>query len=149
MHLLSHTTCGPGLRLLSALRLAICVLHVCCTPVLFGTLVRLLVSLAQSACGTERQNPHVTEKRVPPACSLQLIAAYRACSGGSVTRKALRMVSIHWPKAFHALDSALPPPSKMTHPGGMKVSPRTGFIRNLANFPYSVSWSTLPAEAQY
>ena len=66
------------------------------------------------------------------------LAAYRACSGGSVTEKALRMVLIHCPKAFHALNSALPPPSRMTHQSGMKVSPRTGLIRNLANFQDSV-----------
>ena len=52
------------------------------------------------------------------------LAAYRACSGGSVTGKALRMVLIHWTKAFNALNSALPLPSRMTHPSGMKVSPR-------------------------
>ena len=58
-------------RLLS-LSSAICVLHVCCIRVLFGALVRLTVSLAPSACGTERQNPNVSEKRVPTACSLRL-----------------------------------------------------------------------------
>ena len=72
VHPLSHTTCGPGLRLLSMLGLTIYVLHVCCTQALFGALVRLIVSLVRSACSTERQNPHVSEKRVPTACSLQL-----------------------------------------------------------------------------
>ena len=36
------------------------------------------------------------------------LAAYRACSGGSVTEKALRMVLIHWPKAFHAFSLSVP-----------------------------------------
>ena len=38
---------------------------------------------------------------------------------------ALRIVLTHWPKAFQALNSALPPPSRMTQPSGMNVSPNT------------------------
>ena len=38
---------------------------------------------------------------------------------------ALRIVLIHWPTAFQALNSALPPPSRMKHPSGMNVSPNT------------------------
>ena len=63
------------------------------------------------------------------------LAAYNACSGMTDLMDSLRTVLTHWPKAFQALNSALPPPSRMTHPSGMNVSPNTGFMRNVANLP--------------
>ena len=63
------------------------------------------------------------------------LAARNACSGVTGFGVALRIVLTHWPKAFQALNSALPPPSRMTHPSGMDVSPNTSFMRKVANWP--------------
>ena len=62
-------------------------------------------------------------------------AAYNACSGVTDLGDALRIVSTQWPKAFQDLNSALPPPFRMTQPSGMNVPPNTGFIRKVANLP--------------
>ena len=63
------------------------------------------------------------------------LAAYNACSGMTDFGDALRIVLTHWPKAFQTLNSALPPPSRMTHPSGMNVSPDTSSMRKEANLP--------------